>query len=278
MRLIEAASIALSFERTSFGPVLFGGDIERGLGVVSRLGFSRVELSVRDPQAIDRQWLRRLLDENRLAVSGIATGQAHYTDGLSLVDLDPKRRSMCLDRLKAQIDLAAELGAQVIIGGIRGVLSMDPAERKKQEAAFLAGLHGVSEYGHRVGVSLALEPINRYETNLVNTVRDGLEVLRQVNAPNMGLLVDTFHMNIEEPDICGSVRTAGEKMCYVHVADSNRWAPGCGHTDFCKVLSTLDEIQFGGPISAEVLPRPTDEEAARAVARFWSTRKSEGVG
>ncbi|HHY46525.1 MAG TPA: sugar phosphate isomerase/epimerase [Firmicutes bacterium] len=273
----RVTSIALSFEKTDFGPVLFGGDLEGGIRLISELGFPAVEISIRDPGLVDRRWLHRLLSETGISISGIATGQAYYNDGLSLTDLKPERRRVCFDRLKHQVDLVAEFGGCLIVGGIRGVLSRDPGEREMQEEAFYSGFRELADFARKVGVTIALEPINRYETNMINTVSEGLDALARLGCDNVGLLVDTFHMNIEEPRIADSIRRAGRAVVYVHIADSNRWAPGFGHTDFGEVLAALDEIGYEGPISAEILPCPTAEEAAMAVARFWKERSTGGA-
>lgn len=265
-------SIAVSLEKTGFGPVLFGGNLERGVRLARDLGFSAVELSIRDPSRVDRCWLRRLLTETGVSVSGIATGQSYYSDGLSLTDFEPEKRKTCLSRLKGQVDLAAEFGALVIIGGIRGILAESPKDRRIQEEAFYNSLLGLADYARKAGVTLVIEPINRYETNMINTVSEGLIALTRLGQKNIALLVDTFHMNIEEPCIAESIRKAGRVVAYVHIADSNRWAPGFGHIDFSEILAALDEIGYDGPISAEVLPRPTPEEAIRAVAKFWESQ------
>jgi sugar phosphate isomerase/epimerase len=262
------AAIALSLEQTGFAPVLFGGEVERGVRFVAGLGLPAVELSIRDPDAVNRSWLKGVLAENGLSLTGIATGQAYYNDGLSLTAPDEARRTAAFARLKRQVELASELGAAVIVGGIRGALPDDPVEQARLEETFYAGLQDLADYARSHGVSLALEPINRYETNLINTVGEGLEALARVGRKNFGLLLDTFHMNIEEPGLGDSIRTAGQAAVYVHVADSNRWAPGKGHLPFGEVWEALDAIGYQGPVSAEILPRPTSEEAARTAAGF----------
>ncbi len=112
-------------------------------------------------------------------------------------------------------------------------------------------------------VSMAFEPLNRYETDLVHTVVEGLELIRQVGSPNLGLLLDTFHMNLEEPDICKSIRQAGKSIFHFHVADSNRWHPGAGHLDFKAILKALESTGYTGWISGEFMPFPDADVAAQ---------------
>ena len=117
-------------------------------------------------------------------------------------------------------------------------------------------------------VRLALEPINRYETTLINNAAQGLELIERVGADNFGLLLDTFHMNIEEPDIEASIRQCGAHIFHFHVADSNRWYPGAGHLDFKSILKMLFDTGYPGWVSGEFLPKPDAESAAREGIAF----------
>jgi sugar phosphate isomerase/epimerase len=112
-------------------------------------------------------------------------------------------------------------------------------------------------------VKLALEPINHYETTLINNVGQGLALIASVGADNFGLLLDTFHMNIEEANIEKSIVECSDRVFHFHVADSNRWYPGAGHLDFKSILDTLSGIKYQGFISGEFLPKPDPETAAR---------------
>ena len=114
-----------------------------------------------------------------------------------------------------------------------------------------------------------LEPINRYETTLVNTVAQGLELIDRVGAGNLGLLFDTFHANIEEPSLEDSLLAAGDRLFHVHVADSNRWYPGAGHLDFPRILDVLPRTGYAGFVSGEFMPWPdADTAAERAIRRL----------
>jgi len=123
------------------------------------------------------------------------------------------------------------------------------------------------ERERRKGVRFALEPLNRYETDLIHTVAEGLDLIERVGADNLGLLLDTFHMNIEEPVIEDSIRAAGDRIFHFHVADSNRWHPGAGHLDFKSILDTLFATGYQGYVSGEFMPLPdADTSAERSVA------------
>jgi sugar phosphate isomerase/epimerase len=112
-------------------------------------------------------------------------------------------------------------------------------------------------------VKLAIEPINRYETDIVNTVKSGLDLIEKIDRKNIGLLLDTFHMNIEEPSITESIKIAKSSLFHFHIADSNRWHPGAGHINFKEVLETLNNIGYDNYISAEIMPMPDPDTAAK---------------
>ena len=256
--------VSLSPTRSGFGPLLFAGDLDEGLRAASRLGYDGVELSLLDSAQVDRAGLRRKLGELNLKAFAIATGQTWVTDGCSLYHADAGRRRKAVERMKAHLDLAADLGCMVIAGGIRGrIEAADGEGGRVQSEAGEAALAECAEHASRRGVTLLLEPINRYETNVVNTLESGLQLIGRLGVPGLKLLPDTFHMNIEEASIPASLRQAGPAVGYVHFADSNRLAPGWGHLDFAGVLSTLQAVGYRGPLGIEVLPGPDDLATAR---------------
>jgi len=112
-------------------------------------------------------------------------------------------------------------------------------------------------------VNYALEPLNRYETDLIHTVDEGLDLIERVGADNFGLLLDTFHMNIEEPIEEESIRQCSNRIFHFHVADSNRWYPGAGHLDFKSLLSVLFSMGYHGYVSGEFMPIPNPDTAAK---------------
>ncbi len=119
-----------------------------------------------------------------------------------------------------------------------------------------------------VGVRLVLEPINRYESNWLNTVDEVMDLIARLGEDNVGVLPDAFHMNIEEADLPPALRRGGSLVWHVHVADSNRRAPGWGHLDVAGIVATLREIGYTGFVSAEILQHPTPEAAARQTAEL----------
>jgi sugar phosphate isomerase/epimerase len=155
----------------------------------------------------------------------------------------------------------------VAIGLIRGSLGKDLAQWPTRMHWFLACTDACCRVASQAGVNLVLEPINRYETDYLNTVDETLEVVRQVGSPALKVLVDTFHMNIEEVDMLASVRRAAPHLGRVHLADSNRRSPGHGHVDMRGVLRVLREVGYQGYLAFEVLPLPNPRQAAEDAAR-----------
>jgi D-psicose/D-tagatose/L-ribulose 3-epimerase len=122
-------------------------------------------------------------------------------------------------------------------------------------------------YARSAGVRLAVEPLNRFETDLVNTVEQGLRLCADVGADNVGLLLDTFHMNIEEKDIPAAVRAAGPQAFHVQVSENDRGTPGSGHIPWAEVVTALRDIGYTGSVVVESF-LPTVNEIARAVS-LW---------
>lgn len=259
--------IAVSTPGARFSALAIRKDLQDGIRMAAEMGYDAVELHIRDPREIDVGGIEKLLKQYRLTVPTIGTGQAYGEEGLSFADPAPEIRRKAVQRIKEQMDLAFRLGVpRVTIGLIRGTAG--PGEdRNRAETCVEECLAECLAYNP--AVTLVLEPINRYETSLYNDAVSAREAIDRIGKPNLKLLIDTFHMNIEEPDICRSIRLAGDCISHVHFADSNRWAPGCGHLDFREILRVLGDIGYRGAICAEILPKPTPEEALRLTIEYF---------
>ncbi len=259
-------SIVLSTQPAAFDALAYQGDLERNIAKIADMGYDGVELAVRDPSLLDVKALEKVMAANGLVVPAIGTGQAYGEDGLSLTNVNDDIRHLAVERLKAHSGLAARFGAVVIIGLIRGRAG-DKATQRQSLDRLVEGLGQVARQDS--SVKFAIEPINRYETDLINTVASGLELVDKIGLANVGLLLDTFHMNIEESSIPDSIRNARQRLFHFHVADSNRRHPGAGHIDFAEIVDSLDSIGYEGFISAEISPLPDpDTAAAKAIEHF----------
>ena len=257
-----------------FAPILLRGEIADAFALAAEVGCDGVELHLRKPGDIDRAAARKLVTDYGLGVPTLGTGMAAGEDGLTFSDLDPEIRRQAVERVNEHIDLAAELGSGVTIGLLSGQLGSDQQQRPVRRAAALACLEECCRNAAQPGVDLFLEPLNRYECDYMNTVGEALAVVQQIGAPNLKLLADTFHMNIEEVDIADTLRQAGSRLGHVHLVDSNRRAPGHGHLDVRAVLRALRDINYQGYLSFEVLPLPDPrtavEDAIRSVRKALS--------
>lgn len=263
-------SVVLSTHPAKFAAATFKGDFAANAATIAGMGYDGVELAIRDPRLVNADDLLRVLDANKLVAPAIGTGQAWGEEGLSFTDPDPGVRSAAIARLKSHFPLAARLNAAggqpgrtvVVVGLLRGIVK--PGVSQEQAMAWLVdALRECCTAAAEVGVRVVVEPINRYETTLINNLTQGLELIEAVGAANLGLLADTFHMNIEEPSIEGCIRAAADRIFHFHVADSNRWHPGAGHLDFGSILNALFGTGYAGFVCGEFLPIPDAETAAR---------------
>jgi sugar phosphate isomerase/epimerase len=255
-------AMVLSTHAAKFEAVAFKGDFEENVAKIAGFGYTGVELAIRDPKLVDPNELKAVVSKYNLSVPAIGTGQAWGEERLSFTSDDPGVRRAAIERIKSHIPLAAEFGAAVILGLIRGISPQ--GQRHEQSMEYLVdALQECSAAAAPHGVKYALEPLNRYETDLIHTVADGLDLIERVGADNFGLLLDTFHMNIEEPSIEGSIKQCAERIFHFHVADSNRWHPGAGHLDFGSILTTLFDTEYQGWVSGEFMPVPDADTGAQ---------------
>ncbi len=228
-----------------FAPIVVRGEISEAFALASELEYDGVELHLRHASDVDRVIVKRLATNYGLGVPTLGTGMAAGEDGLTFVDSDPEVRRRAVERVKEHVDLAAELDSAVTIGVVSGRIGTDPEKGQALRAAGNACLDEVCRSAESVGVTILLEPLNRYECDHISTVEQGLAVIEEIGAPNLKLLADTFHENIEETDIPASLRRAGEILGHVHLVDSNREVPGHGHLDVRGVLRELVEMNYG---------------------------------
>ena len=250
------------------GPFVFWDDLGAACRIAAELGFDAVEIFAPSPDAVDLDELRRLQDRHRLEVAAVGTGAGMVIHGLSLTDPAARRRRKAVDFVREIIDFGAACNAPAIVGSMQGRWGGE-LDRPAALELLAAALNELGAYAGEKGTALIYEPLNRYETNLVNTVADGAALLRALDGDNVKLLADLFHMNIEEADIAAAIRAGGGSIGHVHFVDSNRRAAGMGHLDFGPVAAALEEIGYDGYASAEAFPLPNPQAAAQAtIASF----------
>lgn len=246
--------------------VVFREDLASGISKAARLGYDGVELALLRRDQVQVPVVQRLIAQYKLEVPAVSSGQVFAVAGLFLTSPDEKTRDSAVDALKGLAEVASEFGAKLNVGRARGSIPSGE-DRRVTEDRFLLCMDRLASYCESLGVEIVLEPVNRYEINFINSVSEGLDLLKRLGRGNVKLMPDTFHMNIEEASITKSLEEAGDKIGYMHVADSNRQAPGDGHLDFSTILCSLASTGYNGYITAEILPVPSPEKAAARAIR-----------
>ena len=266
MRLALAIAPA---QATPSAFVVFRDLLERSIGKAAVLGYDAVELALARADEVSVKSLRQVLDDCGVSVAAISTGRVFADERAWLSSPDKDVRDRAVSIVKGLVETAAALDSpRVSIGRVRGFVE-DGEEPSLAAGQFTDALADCAGLAGEFGVDMVIEPVNRYEINLVNSVLpDGLTLVRRLGLPNVRLLADTFHMNIEDVSIEASLEASSDWIGYVQVADSNRWAPGQGHLDFPAIFATLGRIGYAGDIGVEILPLPTPDLAAAQAVEF----------
>jgi len=231
------------------------------LEMLAGLGYDLVEIPVMAGAPEGYARIGGWLDELGLA----RTSSMAFTDPvIDPSSPDPERRRAALERLRWQIDCAAALGATKIIGPMFQVLGQfsggAPTEEELERVAEV--LAAAAPEAGRAGITLVIEPVNRFECHLCSTLASAAGLARRVDHPALGVMIDTFHANIEEKDTAVAIRTAGDHLVHVHVSESDRGTPGSGQVDFPAVFGALRTIGYDGDLVVEAFGRAVPELAA----------------
>lgn len=231
-------------------PYMCQGDFAQRILFAKTLGYGGVELNISNPERLDLPAIRQAVAQTGVKITAFGTGRVYVNEHISLTDSDPAVRQQAFSRLVTFSHIAAEFDAQVIIGCIRGnITAPEDAPRVLDTLAQALASLEQTVPGH--DVRFVMEPINRYENNFLCNVADTAQFIRNAGLTRTKLLMDTFHMNIEDPNLVDTIHTYGRDTAYVHIADSNRKYPGLGHTDFSALLNAFRDIGYGGSYCAE---------------------------
>ncbi|MCW2719360.1 sugar phosphate isomerase/epimerase [Pseudonocardia sp.] len=230
-------------------------------------GYDLVEVCIEDPAVLTAARVARAARDEGLSV--LVCGA--FGPGRDVSHQEPARRQDGRDYLEHCVAFAAEVGSPLVSGPMYAPTGqarlLEPDERSAQWDRAVESLRAVASVAAQAGVGLAVEPLNRFETDLVNTVEQGMRLCADIDADHVGLLLDTFHMNIEEKSLPGAVLAAGSRVRAVQASENDRGTPGTGHSDWAGTVAALDEVGYTGAVVVESF-LPTVREIARAVS-LW---------
>lgn len=254
------------------GPFILWDPLPAACRKAKELGYDAIEVFPPSAEGLDADLLEKALRDHGLKLAALGTGAGAVIRKLTLTSPDPEVRRQGREFVNSLIDVAGRFGAPAILGSMQGRWG-GPVDRPTALGHLRTALDGFGERAKKAGATFLLEPLNRYEGNVVNTITDAVDLLRTLSTRNVTVLADLFHMNIEEDDLLAALRAGSHHISHVQLADSNRRAPGQGHTNFRAVAMTLDAIAYRGYLSAEALPWPDPDTAARlamdGIRRFF---------
>ena len=234
---------------------------------IANMGFDWIEVPLETLGDIDYQIGAKIIAEHDLGVSCCAA----MGPDRDLIHPDPAIRATGMDYIRGSIDACETLGATNLVGPIYSAVgrtwAMTPEERARDTDLLVANLKELASYAGDHGVILCIEPLNRFETSFINLAEQAVEVVDRVVHPACQIMLDTFHMNIEEKSLGDAIRAAGPRLKHVHACGNDRGAPGSDHTPWQDVAQALRDIDYDGPVVIESFTAKV-KSIARAAA-IW---------
>lgn len=241
---------------------------------IAALGFDFVEIPIEDPATLNRGRIRDALAETGLGVVVCAA----VGGDRDLSSEDTRKVATALRYFEQCIALANDWGSPLVVGPLYapvGKPRLPTAEARREEwQRSVANLSVVAQVAAKHGVRLGLEPLNRFESDMVNTTEDALRLVRDIGHSNVGVSLDSFHMNIEEVDFCRAVESAGDRLFHLQVSDSHRGVPGEGNSDWAGLREGLRRIGYDGRVSIESFS-PDGSSLADAVCLWRSFAETQ---
>lgn len=260
-------SVVIAGEHAPDNAFVVWRGFEPSIRKAKRLGYDGVELALGAADDVNVAEIDQWLGEEGLCVSCISTGLTYAQRGLYMTHPDAAKRDEIVAVFAGLIRLAEHWGGLVNVGRARGFVA--PGQpREEAEALFLGCMQRILPEAEKRGVTIMIEPVNRYESNFINSLDEAAALLSRLESAHVGIMADVFHMNIEDDSIPGSLKRNRAFVKYVHMADSNRKAPGQGHTDFPAIIGALREMDYDGWLGVEILPGSDPDDRAAAAVRY----------
>jgi D-psicose/D-tagatose/L-ribulose 3-epimerase len=243
---------------------------------VADMGYEYIEIAVEDPNLIDGEAVRIALENYHL--KAIVCGAFGPTRDLT--HDDPAVHQTCFDYIAACLDFCQLWDTRFFAGPMYSAVGkarmVSPEQRDKEWQLAVQNLRIVCNMANSRGLEIALEPLNRFESDLINTTEDVLRLIKDINHPAAKIILDGFHMNIEEPNIVTAIKLAGDLLIHVQVAENYRGTPGTGQTNWAAYREGLEAINYKGVISIESFT-PMNKELAAAVCIWHPLAESQDM-
>jgi len=259
--------------------LVWAGDLtpESTRSVISqtkRAGYDLLELSLHGPKVMDLGLTRDLLQENELQL-GCSRGLTFEAD---VSNEDPACVARGIAMLEEGVTITAELGGKYFGGILYGAMAKYPGPLSaKGRSNATDAIKRVADFALKKGVTLGLEVVNRYESNQINTALQALDMIDRVDAPNVVVHLDTYHMNIEEADFMQPVLACGKHLGYVHIGESNRGYLGSGTIDFAQFFHALAMIDYKGVVTFESFSSTVVNEDLSNALAIWRNLWDDGM-
>jgi len=254
--------------------VYFGEDLAGSIDRVARYGYDGIEI-VGEPAEIDAGRVAKLARQAGIEVSSICS---IYTPERDLVHPDADVRRKAVSYVQDVARFASEMDCPTIIVHPTACMKTAALASPQEERAWaIEGIREAGEVAAELGVSLSLECWNRYETYFMNRLEQAADLWKATELTNGGIQGDTFHMNLEEVDIAAAYRTHADLLQHVHLADSNRAAPGAGHIDFAPIMQALVDVGYDKWLSFELLPAAADPFGGGRQEEFFDRYTEQAI-
>jgi len=250
--------IRLSYVLPDPGSYAAWEEFEGDLACMRQAGYDAVELQIADPVEFDEGRVHQALDRVGYSLCAFQTGSSYYTHGNCLCTRDDVVRRRTLGLLKSSVGLASRWKSVIVFGTLQGHLKDEP-DHSAAAARIEAAISEIGRYATEKGVVVAYEPVNHLEVGFNNTIAEVAGLVRRLHLPGLKLMIDTFHMNIEERDMIAPIGDVADILAHVHLSETNRDVLGAGHLDTAAFLRELQRVHYGGYVSVGVyntrLPR-----------------------
>jgi D-psicose/D-tagatose/L-ribulose 3-epimerase len=227
----------------------YDDSVEEILPTLKQKDFDGIEIPVFRIEGFSPVRVRRAMEANGLECNTVSV----FVNGLNALSDEPAIRAKSLQWLKDLVAISAECGATTIGGPLYCPVGYLPGRRRTQ-TEWKRAVDAYQQLGDTLvahGITLAIEPLNRFETYFLNTAADAALLAEQVGHPNVGILYDTFHANIEEKDIAAGLRTLGKHVKLIHTCENDRGIPGSGHIEWPQIFAAIEQLGYDGWLTIE---------------------------